>query len=35
VFESVDHTQPIALPDAFDDIIVMVDAPRSQPKRLG
>ncbi len=35
VFQKVDQTQPIALPDAFDDIIVMVDAPRSQPKRLG
>ncbi len=35
VFQPVDHTQPIQVPDAFDDIIVMVDAPRSQPKRLG
>ncbi|CAN5286473.1 hypothetical protein BH09MYX1_BH09MYX1_33710 [soil metagenome] len=35
VFQAVDATQPITIPDAFDDIIVMIDAPRSQPKRLG
>ncbi len=35
VFQGVDQTQPIAVPDAFDDIIVMVDAPPSKPKRLG
>jgi phosphate/phosphite/phosphonate ABC transporter binding protein len=34
VFQPVDHTQPIAIPDAFDDIIVMTEAPPSKPKRL-